>query len=191
MSSSRRTTRRVVRRLRYEEDGSTIDVTTVITPNRPTRTPPSIPGVVETPPSPAPVLARFPVSERFVQTISRAAGLVHEDHPLNNAAEALTAIAALPSVRRQSIFVMGSVSTGMASRGPHRLIPRKPIVYDTFTFDETNKIEDIEKCPICLEEYEEGDKCGVLPCKHNFHDACLRQWTNVNSSCPLCRLHLG
>lgn len=188
MSEQRQFVRRTVRRLRYDDNGSTIDVTTVITPPRPTRTPPPppIPGTVETPPAPPPVLARFPVSERFMQTISRAAELVDGDHPLHNAAEALNAIAALPPPRAgRNRVVIGTISR------PVRARPRKKIIYDTVLVDETKKIEDTDKCPICLQEYEEGDKCGVLPCKHNFHDNCIRQWVDEKRNCPLCRLHLN
>ena len=181
MSNQRHFVRRTVRRLRYDDNVSTVDVTVVTRPSRP---PPPIPSSISTPPSPEPNMSQFPVSQRFMETINRAADLVDEGHPLHNAASALMTISRQPRA-------MGSISMGMTvSEPPHRLVPRKPIVYDTVTVDKTNKIEDTDKCPICLQEYEEGDKCCVLPCKHNFHDECIRTWTNVNRTCPLCRLSL-
>ena len=175
--------RRVIRRLRYDDNGSTVDVTTVTTV-RPTRTPPPIPGILTTPPpsSPAPTLTSFPISERFIQTIARAAQLVEQDHPLQNAAEALTSMGNR-GVRRRLHF-MGSM------RSNHTM-QREKIIYDTVKVDSTNTIDDIDKCPICLSDYEEGDDCGILPCKHSFHDLCLRTWTNTNRTCPLCRLDLA
>ena len=174
--------RRVIRRLRYDDNGSTVDVTTVTTV-RPTRTPPPIPGILTTPPpSPAPTLTSFPISDRFIQTIARAAQLVEQDHPLQNAAEALTSMGHR-TVRRRLHF-MGSV------RSNHTMQHEK-IIYDIVKVDSTKKIKDTDKCPICLSEYEEGEDCGLLPCKHSFHDLCLRTWTNTNRTCPLCRLELG
>jgi hypothetical protein len=34
-----------------------------------------------------------------------------------------------------------------------------------------------------------GEKIYVLPCseKHVFHGQCLRQWTRIKTTCPLCR----
>lgn len=191
MSSDR--PRRVVRRLRYNEDGATVDVTTIIT--RPTRTPPAIPGAVETPPSPAPNLIQFPsVSSRFAETLSRAASMVDEDHPLQNAAATLTSISRTVQRRRRPAMVLGSISMGMSAPvAPSRLrYQNKPkIIYDTVKVDSTKKIDDTDKCPICLDEYEENQECGVLPCKHNFHNACIRQWVDSKRNCPLCRLQLG
>ncbi|XVF46116.1 hypothetical protein PTKIN_Ptkin03bG0000900 [Pterospermum kingtungense] len=43
-------------------------------------------------------------------------------------------------------------------------------------------------CPICLGEFAEGEKVGVLPmCRHGFHARCIDIWLLSNSSCPLCR----
>ena len=43
-------------------------------------------------------------------------------------------------------------------------------------------------CPICLGEFEEGDKVRVLPkCHHGFHMKCVDTWLVSHSSCPTCR----
>ena len=178
MSTRRTTTRttRFVRRLRYDADGSTVEV--IITPNRPTRDPPAIPVTVETASSPEPNMDRFPVTQRFMDTINRAAGMVDEDHPLQNAALALTQLS-----RRSR--VMGSM--GMRARPPRVA----QIIYDTVEVDSTNTIGETDKCPICITEYKEGEIGGVLPCQHSFHDLCLRTWIDENRTCPLCRLVLN
>ena len=182
MSGRRTSTRRVVRRIRYSDGDNTVDVTTVVTPNRPTRNPPPIPGLVMQPPPPAVVPDGMPllpiaVSERFMATINRAATMVHEDHPLSAAAGTLVSLA------------RGPIRALMPRRVAVR--PKPKIIYDTVTVDSSKKIDDTDTCPICITDYEEGEECGVLPCKHNFHDICLRTWTNTNRTCPLCRLVLN
>ncbi|KAB2606902.1 hypothetical protein D8674_006619 [Pyrus ussuriensis x Pyrus communis] len=43
-----------------------------------------------------------------------------------------------------------------------------------------------DDCVICMEEFDEGDKCRVLKCKHNFHQECIEKWLATASKCPLC-----
>jgi hypothetical protein len=184
MSERRRSSRRVVRRITYSDGENTVDVTTVITPNRPSREPPPIPGTVEAPPISisAPVLSRFPVSERFLETITRAATMVDGEHPLAVAAEELGR--SIGSVQR-----FGPVR--MPRRTGGHVHTRPKIIYDTVTVDSTNTIGETDKCPICITEYKEGEIGGVLPCQHNFHDECIRTWVDENRTCPLCRLQLA
>jgi len=47
-----------------------------------------------------------------------------------------------------------------------------------------------EKCFICLDEYEVGEKIYWSPnnaCLHSFHAVCMFQWLQDNDECPLCR----
>lgn len=46
------------------------------------------------------------------------------------------------------------------------------------------KDEQVE-CPICKMEGEEGESYKVLPCKHEFHDACVKIWLS-KVSMQLC-----
>ncbi|KAM1038405.1 hypothetical protein ACFX13_033822 [Malus domestica] len=44
------------------------------------------------------------------------------------------------------------------------------------------------ECPICLAEFEDGEKVRVLPkCHHGFHVRCIDTWLLSHSSCPNCR----
>lgn len=44
------------------------------------------------------------------------------------------------------------------------------------------------ECPICLGEFEDGEKVRVLPkCDHGFHVMCIDTWLLSHSSCPNCR----
>jgi len=43
-------------------------------------------------------------------------------------------------------------------------------------------------CSICTEEIERYDTSNyVLPCAHVFHPACITQWLNTSSLCPICK----
>ncbi|KAM7254394.1 hypothetical protein ACFE04_003774 [Oxalis oulophora] len=48
-------------------------------------------------------------------------------------------------------------------------------------------------CVICLDDFEEGELCSVLPnCKHQaFHKGCLISWFEKGKlNCPICRCKL-
>lgn len=49
-------------------------------------------------------------------------------------------------------------------------------------------VQEGAKCPICLSELSED--LAAMPCKHVFHQECLRQWLLRTNSCPSCRLEL-
>lgn len=48
-----------------------------------------------------------------------------------------------------------------------------------------------ELCAICTDDYKDGEQITVLPCKHEFHHACIVRWAqsaeNRQLSCPTCR----
>ncbi|KAH7180866.1 hypothetical protein DER46DRAFT_583875 [Fusarium sp. MPI-SDFR-AT-0072] len=46
-------------------------------------------------------------------------------------------------------------------------------------------------CSICTEDFTVGEDVRVLPCKHQYHPACVDPWLiNVSGTCPLCRYDL-
>ena len=45
-------------------------------------------------------------------------------------------------------------------------------------------------CPICLEEWSEGDVAAEMPCKHRFHSKCVEEWLGRHATCPLCRYEM-
>jgi len=45
-------------------------------------------------------------------------------------------------------------------------------------------------CTVCTNRFNEGEKIRLLPCKHIFHDGCLRPWLEQSTTCPNCRLDL-
>jgi hypothetical protein len=55
----------------------------------------------------------------------------------------------------------------------------------------TSDVQKETKCSICLEEFTRGESVCELPCKHIFHDACVREWLKREATCPVCRKVLG
>lgn len=45
------------------------------------------------------------------------------------------------------------------------------------------------QCPICLEDFIEGEIITALACdkNHTFHPNCIDKWLNSKSTCPVCR----
>ncbi|XP_015914444.1 E3 ubiquitin-protein ligase arkadia-C isoform X2 [Parasteatoda tepidariorum] len=54
-----------------------------------------------------------------------------------------------------------------------------------------NENEDnLEKCTICLCEFEDDENVRRLPCMHLFHIECVDQWLTTNKRCPICRVDI-
>ncbi|KAK5969314.1 RING-type domain-containing protein [Trichostrongylus colubriformis] len=47
---------------------------------------------------------------------------------------------------------------------------------------------EIERCTVCLCEFETGEEVRNLRCTHIFHVNCIDKWLVYNKKCPVCRL---
>lgn len=87
---------------------------------------------------------------------------------------------------------------------PSFLLPAK---YNYYVSIKTSLPEDeVEGCPICMDPLNQlpaNAKAGLLeslnqkqikimrtPCKHQFHEKCLKDWMDVKLECPFCRTTL-
>jgi hypothetical protein len=45
-----------------------------------------------------------------------------------------------------------------------------------------------EQCPICIEDFAQGDHLAGLECGHQYHEKCFEDWMKSGHlSCPTCR----
>ncbi|GIY21288.1 hypothetical protein CDAR_164811 [Caerostris darwini] len=54
----------------------------------------------------------------------------------------------------------------------------------------TENEDNLEKCTICLCEFEDDEDVRRLPCMHLFHIECVDQWLTTNKRCPICRVDI-
>jgi hypothetical protein len=45
-------------------------------------------------------------------------------------------------------------------------------------------------CVVCLERFDESDRCVLLPCAHLFHMDCIQAWFERTDTCPICKQRL-
>lgn len=50
--------------------------------------------------------------------------------------------------------------------------------------------EEVDTCPICLDEMAVGTTVCKLSCNHCFHPCCAQKWLGINKSCPICKLNI-
>ncbi|KAL8254789.1 hypothetical protein R6Q59_033010 [Mikania micrantha] len=60
-----------------------------------------------------------------------------------------------------------------------------PFKYSTA---EDSPVSGSEDCSICLERFNDGEICRVIPvCDHVFHARCVDRWLMKVPNCPICR----
>ena len=60
----------------------------------------------------------------------------------------------------------------------------------------TVKINEVEfekkiECAICMEDFRLNEEAKRLPCKHCFHEQCIKDWLKLHGTCPVCRKNLN
>lgn len=45
-------------------------------------------------------------------------------------------------------------------------------------------------CMVCLAEFEDGEPCRRLPCRHVFHTGCVDEWLRRCTDCPICKANV-
>ena len=57
---------------------------------------------------------------------------------------------------------------------------------DMNTVSSRIELNELTKCPICLEDFENGTQFRKVKCNHLFCEECLEDWLEENKKCPVC-----
>eukprot|EP01135_Chromosphaera_perkinsii_P010538 Nk52_evm48s2152 gene=Nk52_evmTU48s2152 len=78
------------------------------------------------------------------------------------------------------------------SLSPSVLPPASPCIEQSQASFPTGEVTSdyTGECPICMEEYEEGDPVRTLPCLHTFHKSCVDDWLARSFTCPSCQINI-
>ncbi|KAI9591202.1 hypothetical protein BDF19DRAFT_455962 [Syncephalis fuscata] len=57
--------------------------------------------------------------------------------------------------------------------------------------DVSNYTDGMPDCAVCKDEFACGDEARQLPCRHQYHDDCIRPWLKQSSTCPVCRADMA
>jgi len=67
-------------------------------------------------------------------------------------------------------------------------IMKLPNMVYTQNFMDLLKLDHLESCPICCEDFKGGDQVTSLPkCQHIYHPNCINNWLVKSPLCPMCR----
>ncbi|KAF3904748.1 hypothetical protein ABW20_dc0101766 [Dactylellina cionopaga] len=49
------------------------------------------------------------------------------------------------------------------------------------------EVDEGTECVICQDEYKLDEEVVKLPCKHIYHEECVKRWLETHDACPICR----
>ena len=82
-----------------------------------------------------------------------------------------------------NVSVLERDNNGSTSMSKDDLEKLPCFAYTTSNDAESSPLE----CVVCLESYQDGEKCRYLPiCKHSFHAQCVDAWLLQTPFCPTC-----
>ncbi|KAJ1380134.1 Zinc finger, RING-type [Sesbania bispinosa] len=68
-----------------------------------------------------------------------------------------------------------------------QMVPASKIAIESLQKVKLQEGVTMERCSICLVEFDDGIEVSSMPCKHVYHHECLVQWLKTSHVCPLCR----
>jgi hypothetical protein len=88
----------------------------------------------------------------------------------------------------EMLLALTTQLSGQVSEGANT----NTIEYNSLTFEYKPRLnsEEVERCTICLSDYEKGEKMRRLVCLHQFHQLCVDKWLHQHKKCPICRVDI-
>jgi hypothetical protein len=65
------------------------------------------------------------------------------------------------------------------------LLPK--LLFSRYAASTAPKLENHDNCSICLSEFRALSQVTPLPCRHVFHESCIKQWVKDEAICPNCK----
>ncbi|CAI9273458.1 unnamed protein product [Lactuca saligna] len=83
---------------------------------------------------------------------------------------------------------IGSVNTGLSEDSMSKCLREKLYYSSSDKNQNQNQNHEEVSCPICLEEYKNGDAIGMMErCGHGYHVDCIKKWLLMKKLCPICK----
>ena len=97
----------------------------------------------------------------------------------------------MPVRRSPARFLQEISRVGMESSTQHRPASTNALkALETLMYEKGSTEVTEGTCAICQDDYECGQELSRLPCKHDFHSACVLPWLKKVNTCPSCRHEL-
>jgi len=96
----------------------------------------------------------------------------------------------LPEVQRShgEVLDRSGLPSSTSVSTVHALTPNE-IRENTFSFlVQADQCTSFAACPVCMQDFCEGDFGTTLQCFHIFHSSCIIRWLETCGSCPVCRV---
>jgi len=92
-----------------------------------------------------------------------------------NSAESLTSPSLLVQARELAKSTTDLAAVPRLPPESAMVDPERSIAYSSIT------------CPVCLEDFADGDRVRRVGCHHLFHTDCIDPWLRKHPACPVCR----
>ena len=93
-------------------------------------------------------------------------------------------------LQRPQLFSDNIISFNISEENDEENVTKLVSIIPVFTVKENNKSSN-NNCPICLSDFEVGEKKSTLPCMHCFHCGCIERWIKKKKSCPICKIDIS
>eukprot|EP01084_Bolivina_argentea_P229345 387118_1 len=109
--------------------------------------------------------------------------------PVETYVFALKFITIIHSLKKMPIWNMNQHSSDINSlkKKSINIMKLLPTMKLKILSEYESKTEEVTNCMICLNAITETNKASISSCVHSFHFNCIRSWSYIENSCPICK----